>query len=142
VCISPNGQVTYVSKLWGGRVSDKTITKNSGLLELLDRGDNVMADRGFDIGDILPPGVTLNLPPFKGNRDQLTAAEVEETTQIAAVRIHVERAIGRIKNYNILDGTLPISLGHVADQIFSVCAYLTNFQPPLLPKQPLKKKQV
>ncbi|XP_031572729.1 uncharacterized protein LOC116306777 [Actinia tenebrosa] len=133
VCISPNGQVTFLSKLWGGRVSDKCITQNSGLLELLDKGDNVMADRGFDIADILPPGVSLNLPPFKGTRDQLTASEVEETARIAAVRIHVERAIGRIKNYHILDGTLPISLAHVANQIFSVCAYLTNFLPPLLP---------
>jgi hypothetical protein len=91
-----------------------------------------MADRGFDIADILPPGVNLNLPPFKGTREQLTASEVEETARIAAVRIHVERAIGRIKNYHILDGTLPISLGHVADQIFSVCSYLTHFLPPLL----------
>ena len=133
VCISPNGQVTFISQFWGARVSDKAITRDSGLLELLDRGDNIMADRGFDIAEILPRGVTLNLPPFKGTLDQLNATEVEETARIAAVRIHVERAIGRIKNYHILEGTLYISLGHMADQIFSVCAYLTNFLPLLLP---------
>lgn len=132
VAISPNGQVTFVSKLWGGRVSDKFITRQSGILDLLDAGDNIMADRGFDIKNILPPGVDLNLPPFKGQRDQLTAQEVEETSRIASVRIHVERAIGRIKNYHILDGVLPLSLSHVADQVFSVCSYLTNFLPPLL----------
>lgn len=133
VGISPNGQITVVSKLWGGRVSDKCITEKSGLFAHLERGDNVMADRGFDIQSILPPGVHLNIPPFKGERAQLTAEEVEETVHIAAVRIHVERAIGRIKNYHILDGTLPLSLSHVSDQIFTVCAYLTNFLPPLLP---------
>jgi hypothetical protein len=130
--ISPNGQVIFVSKLWGGRVSDKHITSNSGLLQHVEPGDNIMADRGFDICDLLPPGVGLNIPPFKGSRDQLTAAEVRETVHIASVRIHVERAIGRIKNFHILDGTLPLSLAHLADQIFSVSAYLTNFLPPLL----------
>lgn len=112
-------------------MSDRFITQNSGLIEL-EPGDNVMADRGFDIADILPRGCYLNIPPFKGTREQLLADEVQETVHIASVRIHVERAIGRIKNYHILDGTLPLSLAHLADQILFVCAYLTNFLPPLL----------
>ena len=130
--ISPNGAITFVSKLWSGRVSDKEITKKSGVLDLLEPGDNVMADRGFDLKEILPSGVTLNIPPFKGRRNQLTPRETEETAQIASVRIHVERAIGRVKNYHILDGTLPLSLYPVANQIFTVCCYLTNFLPFLV----------
>ncbi|XP_068756790.1 uncharacterized protein [Montipora capricornis] len=136
--ISPNGQVIFVSKLWGDRISDKCITEKSGLMQYLKPGDNIMADRGFEITNILPPGVGLNIPPFKGARAQLTAEEVTETVHIASVRIHVERAIGRVKNYHILDGTLPLTLAHTADQKFSVCAYLTNFLPPLLP--PIKSK--
>ena len=57
-----------------------------------------MADRGFDIQDILPEGVGLNIPPFKGEEKQLTVLEVEETMSIASVSIHVAREIGRIKN--------------------------------------------
>ena len=133
VCISPNGCVTFVSKLWSGRVSDKQLTKDSGVLQYLEKGDNVMADRGFDIQDILPPGVTLNIPPFKGQRDQLSAEEAEETAKIASVRIHVERAIGRIKSYHILDGVMPLALSPTVNQIFTVCCYLTNFLPPLCP---------
>ena len=132
VGISPNGVITFVSKLWAGRVTDKAITKDCGVLEKLDSGDNVMADRGFDIQNILPDGITLNFPPFKGSRSQLTGAEKEETERIASVRIHVERAIGRVKNYHILEGVMPLSLASVADQIFTVCCYLTNFLPPLL----------
>ena len=132
VGISPNGLVTFVSKLWSGRVSDKQITKESGLLGMLDYGDNIMADRGLDISNILPDGVTLNIPPSKGSRSQLAAPETEETSRIAAVRIHVERAIGRIKNYHILDGVIPLSTTQVTDQIFNVCSYLTNFMPPLV----------
>ncbi len=91
-----------------------------------------MADRGFDFADILPAGVTLNIPPFKGHRSQLTPEESEETACIAAVRIHVERAIGRVKNYHILDGVLPLSLSPLANQIFTVCCMLTNFLPFLV----------
>lgn len=138
VGVTPNGQVSFLSDLWGGRVSDKQITRESGVLALLDSGDNVMVDRGFDIRDILPDGVTLNMPPFLAGRNQLTAAETEETMTIASVRIHVERAIGRIKTYHILDGCLPNTLSPYATQIATVCGLLTNFLPPLLP--PAKPK--
>ena len=107
VGVTPNGQVTFLSDLWGGRVSDKQITRESGVLDLLQVGDNVMVDHGFVISAIVPAGVTVNMPPFLAGRDQMTAAETEETMSIASVRIHVERAIGRIKTYHILDGTLP-----------------------------------
>ena len=33
---------------------------------MLDYGDNIMAHGGFDIADILPDGVLLLNPPFKG----------------------------------------------------------------------------
>ena len=65
----------------------------SGLLEKLESGDSIMADRGFDITDILPARVTLNIPPFNGGRDKISPDETDETAGIAAVRIHVERAV-------------------------------------------------
>ncbi|XP_002740602.1 uncharacterized protein LOC100368694, partial [Saccoglossus kowalevskii] len=102
VGISPNGAVTFISDLYGGRISDKEITKKSGLCEILESGDNVMADRGFEIKGILPAGVDLNIPPFKGTRAKLTAREVQDTMDIASVRIHVERAIGRIKKLSYI----------------------------------------
>ena len=133
VGITPNGQVTYLSQLWGGRVSDKQITGESGVLELLEAGDNVMVDRGFDIAGIVPDGVAVNMPPFLAGREQMTAAETEETMTIVSVRIHVERAIRRLKTYHILDGTLPNTLSPYGTQIATVCGLLTNFLPPLLP---------
>ena len=118
VGISPNGIVAFVSSLWAGRVSDKELTKCSGLLEELEPGDNIMTDRGLDIADILPSVVTLNILPFKGGTDQLNPEETDETVRIDAVRIHVERAIGRIKNYYIMDGSCPLSMTPLMNQVF------------------------
>ena len=62
-----------------------------------------MVASGFDIADIWLFEVTLNISLFKGRRDQLNPEENVEVARIATVRIHVERAISRIKNYHILD---------------------------------------
>ena len=45
----------------------------------------------------------------------------------------MERAIRRAKNYGILKGAFPISMIRIANQIVCVCAWLTNFQPALIP---------
>ena len=82
---------------------------------------------------MLPSGVSLNIPSFKGGRDQINAEETDETAKIAAVRIHAERAIRRIKNYHILDGNCPLSMTPFMNQVFAVCNYLTNFLPPFIP---------
>ena len=70
--------------------------------ELWD-GDSIMADRGFTIQNGLDPlNVRLNIPSFLGGRSQLTADEVKESQTIASVRIHVERAIQRVKKFRII----------------------------------------
>ena len=91
----------------GGRATDKFITMHSGLLNLLEHGDTVLADRGFDIGDdIALHGATLQIPSFTRGKKQLSVQEVECSQRISKVRIHIERVIGLLKNkYTILQGT-------------------------------------
>ena len=97
-------------------------------------GISIMADRGFTIKDMLDNiGVKLNIPPFMEGRKQLPASEVREGRKITSVRIHVERAIGRIKSFQILKHTIPITLAELSNQIVTVCAFLSNFKPVLVP---------
>ena len=103
VAMSPTGAVTFVSKCWDVRVSDKNLTIKSGFLQHLIHRDLVLADRGFDISDKLAlVGTSLAIPPFTKGKPQLSQREVELSRHLSHIRIHVERAIGRIKCYKIL----------------------------------------
>jgi len=75
-----------------------------------------MADKGFNIGDLMPDGVTLNIPPFK-DAPEFTAEQVDETFGIASARIHVERENIRIKNFRIRD-FIPHFMVPYASKVF------------------------
>ena len=127
--------MVYVSKAWGGRASDKRITQTSAdLLDKLKPNDEVMADRGFEIeGTLTPLGVKLTIPDFKGQgRARLSESEGKHSEKIAEARIHVERAIQRIKCYHVLDHECRLTMASLGDEIFTLCAYLVNFQTPFL----------
>ena len=83
--------ILYLSSCWGGRVSDKYLTQNYGFLNLLEYGDRVLADRGFNISeDLALFGATLAIPSFTKGKSQLSQQEVECSQKLAKVRIHVE----------------------------------------------------
>ena len=133
VGISPQGAVTFVSDLFGGHASDRQIVVSSGILDLLEPGDSVMADRGFEIQDLLvSKKASLNISPFMRCKDQLDPDEEDETRQIASVRIHVEKATERIKNCNILRQIIPNTMADDRNKIWKVIAILTNFKGPLV----------
>ncbi|XP_060581210.1 uncharacterized protein LOC132737861 [Ruditapes philippinarum] len=141
VGITPQGSISFLSKAWGGRASDKYITENCGILGKLLPGDLVLADRGFDIADSVGMCCAqVNIPAFTKGKAQLSAIDVETTRKIAHVRIHVERVIGLVRNkYTILQDRLPVDFLiceeglPVVDKIATVACALTNMSDSVVP---------
>lgn len=132
VGISPSGAITFISQLYTGSISDREIVERSGMLDLpFNEGDSVMADKGFTISDILPLGVSLNIPPFLGTSTQMPPEDVVRPQEIAGLWIHVERAINK-KSFHIWDSVIPLNLFGIANQMWCVCAFLRNIQDPIL----------
>ncbi|XP_063400233.1 uncharacterized protein LOC134684853 [Mytilus trossulus] len=140
VGITPNGAFSFISDLLTGNISDRSITERSGFIDLIEKGDHVMADRGFLIKDLLlSKGATLNMPPFTrpckhGKGRCLTAKEIKESKSIASLRIHVERSIQRLKSYKFLSGVMPINSLSVANQALKVAGFFCNLMKPLVQK--------
>jgi hypothetical protein len=128
--VAPNGVVTFVSNLYPGSTSDKKIVEDSEILKLLEPGDLILGDKGFILKDILPTGISLNIPPFL-TTPQFTSEQVERTESIARARIHVERAINRMKCFKILK-FLPQQFIQHGNHIIQLVGALTNLQYPLI----------
>ncbi len=75
--------------------------------------------------------VNLIIPHF-ANKTQLTEEKVTCSRRIANVRIHVERAIRRLKVYKVLSQTLPITLMPKIDTILRICTALLNLRGELI----------
>ena len=96
--ITPQGSVSFISKGWGGRVSDVHLTENSGLLQHLLPGDIVLADRGFTIQDSVGLLCSeVKHQPFTRGQPELSKLEVDSSRQLSQVRIHIERVIGAVR---------------------------------------------
>ena len=128
--------------MWGGRVSDKHLTENSGLLDHLTPGDVIFADRGFDVQESVAFYCsTIKIPAFTTGIKQLGGIEVEPIRQIANVRIHVERIIENIrKKYSILGATQlidSVTVGNrevtTPDKIVTSCCALVNLCDSVVP---------
>lgn len=137
VGITPTGVITFVSKMYGGNTSDAQIFQ-SEFLHRLEPGDAVMVDKGFNVADlVLQRGAKLYMPPFTrskagGKGRSLNQAEIRKTREIARLRVHVERAIRRLKTFKILSNTIDTKLFPLLDQILVIVAVLCNFEPPLV----------
>ncbi|XP_018575951.1 uncharacterized protein LOC108914593 [Anoplophora glabripennis] len=133
---TPDGFINFISKGYGGRISDSLLVEDSGYLQILKAGCGVMADRGFkDIAKLLHErNCHLIRPPSVSSAEKPTKLEVLETKRIAGLRIHIERVIRRVrefqylKPYSVVDHNL---VPHIDSVIVITCA-LINLQTSII----------
>ena len=93
----------FLSAGWGGRDSDKQISADSGFFDKIAMGDCILAGRGFTFKEELASfGATQKIPHFTKGKSQLSKKEVDTLRQLPNVRIHVERVIGQVKRFRML----------------------------------------
>ena len=80
--ITPNGAISYISDSYGGKASDVFIVNNTGFSIFLQPGDQVMANTGFKMQDILNfHQCSLWIPPSKHTHFQMAKANVAKTSK-------------------------------------------------------------
>ena len=119
--------VNYVSKLYSGSISDKEIVNVSGFLEKLNPGDTVMADKGFNIQDLLAIYDTVLIAPPVMRKNNVSAGASTATRRVATSRVHIERMIRRLKSFNFLRGVIPLTCKTYVSSAITVCAILVIY---------------
>ena len=71
---------------------------------MLEPRDQILADKRFTIQDLLTPiGCELAIPAFLSSKGQFTKKDLALSKQIHNLRVHVERAIRRVKEFHFFD---------------------------------------
>ncbi len=133
---APSGEITFISRTRGGRSTDAEITIDSGILNYVEVGDIVLADKGFPQiqADVNNAGGILVMPPFKIGQQQFSQQESNRAYECASVRVHVERCIARMKTFEILKFLSHSQMTSI-DDILYVISFLVNFNKDLIKGQ-------
>ncbi|KAJ8912704.1 hypothetical protein NQ315_012258, partial [Exocentrus adspersus] len=120
ISATPDGIINFVSCGYGGRATDSEIVKDSGYLNVLSENCEVMADRGFKQIDsalaakscrLIKYAITffrklslhtLRHPYSVASGVKSSREEVKLGKRIASLRIHIERVIRRLREFEIL----------------------------------------
>jgi len=133
--IAPRGMGLFFSDIYPGSISDNCITETSGVVWWIQPEHELMADRGFAFQDLCAlKGIYLNRPAQKLS-DQLTQAEVASNFDIAS-RIHVERFIGRVTEWSILNAVWPVQRTDLLSSTWEALCHIVNLtMPPIGPRE-------
>jgi hypothetical protein len=133
--ISPHGSGLLFSDIYPGSISDSAITEKTSVLEWIRSEHELMADRGFSVQDYCSvKGVYLNRPAQKDN-NQFSQSDVASNFDIASTRIHVERFIGRVRDWSILNSVWPLQRMDLLSSTWQTLCHIINLtMSPIGPK--------
>jgi hypothetical protein len=130
VILSPTGYITWISGAYPGRITDADIVQHCGFLDRIEKGDVYAADKGVLISNELEErGSSLVMPPRKlTHQPQFSADAAYETSEQANVRVHVERAMARLKTFGYLQVRRRLTTLTNFSLALKAIALLVNFQ--------------
>jgi hypothetical protein len=142
VGVNASGVIVFVSFGYSGKATDYQITEICGVLELLEKGDLVLADRGFNILELLLQkecGLLVAHTHAHGEKEEMGGKYKEDQLlamqRYSNLRIHVERAMDVIKRMGMLQKTIRLDCKHYIAHIMGISAMLANYGMPLLNKE-------
>ncbi|XP_065658111.1 uncharacterized protein LOC136082624 [Hydra vulgaris] len=133
--IAPHGGGILFSDIYPGSISDSDLTEKSDAILFVEKDHEIMSDRGFSIQDFCATkGITLNRPKQKDS-NQFFQVDVARNFDIASTCIHVERYIGRIRDWGIMNTVWPINRMDLLSSTWQMLAHIVNLtMPPIGPK--------
>ena len=136
--IAPHGMGIIFSDIYPGSISDTEITEKTDILNFVSEDHEIMSDRGFSIQDLCAiKGVSLNRPKQKDSiTGKFTQGEIHKHFDITSTRIHVERFIGRVRNWRILNNIWPMNRIDLLRPTWQVLCHTVNLVcPPIGPTE-------
>lgn len=131
---TPGGLISYISLAYGGSTSDRQIVERSNLGRLCEPGDSIMADKGFNVQDLMAlHDVHVNIPTFLKKTNRFHPKALSRDRKIASKRVHIERHIGLAKTFKILKQPMTPCETALASDIIFVCFMLCNFRSCIVP---------
>ena len=95
------GVFTFVSLGFSGNYSDRFTVEHSGLLDVLQPGQRMLADKGYTARDLFAQKrCFLTIPSFLTD-SQLSGQQAIQSRLIASVHIKVENAIKWLNDFKI-----------------------------------------
>nr|XP_057928765.1 uncharacterized protein LOC131129340 isoform X2 [Doryrhamphus excisus] len=133
LAVAPCGLITFISSVYAERCDEKDMTANSGILDLLTPGDEVMTHEGLRIKDLLfERHVNLVVSSLSKDGGRPAEEKPQSSEQIAHVESHVIEAIQYLNTYKILSQGVSTTLAPQINKILRICAALTNLRVQLL----------
>ncbi|CAH0721280.1 unnamed protein product, partial [Brenthis ino] len=134
ISCTPDGLINFVSVGYSGGATSIMIVEKSGFLESLPPKTAVMADRSFkDISYLLrKKDCTLKRLPSKSP----STKNIKLLKGIAALRIHIERIMDRLREFHMLlpHARVDHDLVPIIDDVIIVACGLINTQYVLIKK--------
>ena len=124
--IAPHGGRLIFSGLYPASISDSEITELSSATDFIQEGHEFMTDKGFCIQEYcVSKGIFHNRPAMKFN-DQFEQVDIADNFDIASLRIHVERYIGRVRDWSILNRVWPVQRMDLLNCTWKVLCHIVN----------------